>query len=95
MGTPVRRQQAVDQCLKPVGFLDDDLGIFAQLFQVPFRQFQLEQLGGAADATQRIFDLMREVAYQFLVGLALVDQAFFPVKLELLDIFAQLEQQSR
>ena len=87
----VRRQQAVDQRLQPVRFLDDDLGVLAQLDQVDRRQLQFEQLGGAADAAQRVLDLVRQVADQFLVDLALVEDALLAVELELLDVLAQLD----
>ena len=39
----------------------------------------LQQLRRAADAAQRVLDLVRQVADQFLVGLGLVDQALFAV----------------
>ena len=63
----VRRQQAIDQRLQAVGLLDDHLRVFAQL---PVRvELEFEQLRRAADAAQRILDLVREVADQFAVGL--------------------------
>ncbi len=39
------------------------------------RQFVLQQLGGAADAAERILDFVRQVADQLAVGLLLLDQA--------------------
>ena len=39
----------------------------------------LQQLRRAANAAQRVLDLVREVADQFLVGLRLVEQALFAV----------------
>jgi hypothetical protein len=88
----VRRQQTLDQRLQPVGFLDDDLGVFAQLLELAFGQFEFEQLRRAANPAERILDLMREIADQLLVRLALIEDAFFAVELELLDIFAQFDQ---
>ena len=89
--TAVRRQQAVDQGLQAVGFLDDDLRVFAQRVQVGVRQLQFEQLRRAADAAQRVLDLVRQVADQFLVGLALVEDALLAVELQLLHVLAQLD----
>ena len=71
-GPAVRRQQAVDQRLQAVGLLDDDLGVFAQRPRA--RQLQLQQLRRAADAAERVLDLVRQVADQLLVGLRLVEQ---------------------
>ena len=56
------------------------------------RQFQLQQLGRAADAAQRVLDFMRQVADQLLVDLALVEYALLAVEFELLHVFAQLDQ---
>ena len=39
----------------------------------------LQQLRRAADAAQRVLDLVRQVADEFLVGLGLVDQALLAV----------------
>ena len=72
----VRRQQAVDQRLQPVGLVDDDLGVFLQVLGL---DFHLQQLRRAADAAQRVLDLVGQVADQFLVGLRLVDQPLFAV----------------
>ena len=47
----------VDQRREPVGFADDDAGVFAQVLV----QFALEQLRGAAQAAERILDLVREL----------------------------------
>jgi hypothetical protein len=43
-----------------------------------------QQLRRAADAAQRVLDLVRQVADQLLVGLRLVDQALFAVLARLL-----------
>ena len=66
---PVRRQQPVDQRLQPVGLADDHLRVFDQLRPV---ELALEQLRRAADAAQRILDLVREAADQLAVGLLLL-----------------------
>jgi hypothetical protein len=55
------------------------------------RQLELEQLGRAADAAERVLDLVRQVADQFLVGLALVEDALLAVELQLLHVLAQLD----
>ena len=59
--------------------------------QVHRRQLEFEQLGRAADAAQRVLDFVRQVADQFLVDLALVEDALLAVELELLDVLAQLD----
>ena len=71
---PVRRQQPVHQRLQAVGFLDDHLRVFVQPGAL---ELAFEQLRGAADAAQRILDLVREIADQLAVGLALVEHALF------------------
>ena len=77
----VRREQAVHQRLQPVGLLDDDLRVFAQLGSV---ELALEQLRRAAQAAQRVLDLVREVADQLAVGLLLVDQPLLARQAQLL-----------
>jgi hypothetical protein len=47
-------------------------------------QFHLQQLGRAPNAAQRVLDLVREVADEFLVGLGLVDQPLFALLARLL-----------
>ncbi len=74
-GHTMRRQQALHQRLQAVGFLDDDLRVFAQGFA---RQLVLQQLRRAADAAERVLDFMREVAQQFTVGLLLQARLFQP-----------------
>jgi hypothetical protein len=68
---PMRRKQALHQVLQAVGFLDDDLGVFAQAGIV---EFVLEQLRRTANAAQRILDFVRQVADQLAVGLLLLEQ---------------------
>ena len=75
-GPAVRRQQAVHQRLQAIGLVDDDLGVFLQVARL---DLHLQQLRRAADAAQRILDLVREVADQLLVGLRLVDQPLFAI----------------
>ncbi|MNH82268.1 hypothetical protein D3C73_346490 [compost metagenome] len=64
----VRAEHAVDQIAQAVGFFNDHVGVIAQTF---FRQFAGQQLRGAADATERILDLVSEAAYQHLAGFLL------------------------
>ncbi len=90
--TAMRCQQAIDQRLQAIGFLDDHLRVFAQVLQALPRQFKLQQLRRAADATERILDLVRQIADQLLVGLRLVEDALFAIELDLLHILAQLDQ---
>ena len=80
MRPAVRRQQPVHQRLQPIGLVDDDLGVFLQVARL---DLHLQQLGRAADAAQRILDLVRQVADQLLVGLGLVDQPLLAVLLGL------------
>src|SRR5690606_3795047 len=68
MRPAVRLQQTIHQHLQAVGFLDDDLRVFAQMLQIPSRQLELQQLRRPPDTAQRILDLMRQIAYQLLVG---------------------------
>ena len=75
MRMAVRRQQAVNQRLQTVGFMNDDLGVFSQLFV----NVHLQELRRTANAAQRILDLVRQIADQFLVGLRLVNQPLFAV----------------
>ena len=62
----VRREQPVHQRLQAVGFLDDHLRVLVQLRPL---ELALEQLRRAADAAERILDLVREVADQLAVRL--------------------------
>ena len=73
---PMRREQAVDQALQAVGFVDDDLGVLGQFAGF---DFHLQQLRCAADTAQRVFDFVRQISHQLLVGLRLLCQALFAV----------------
>ncbi len=55
-------------------------------------QFELEQLRRAADAAERVLDLVREVADQLLVDRGQVVDAFFAVGAQLLLVLEQFEQ---
>src|SRR4051794_41220575 len=68
----MRRQHAIHQPLQPVGFLDDHLGVFAQLRLL---ELALEELCRPSQAAERILDLVREVADQLAVRLLLEHQA--------------------
>ena len=87
---PVRRQQPVDQRLQAVGLADDHLRVLEQLRPV---ELALEQLRRAADAAQRILDLVREAADQVAVRLLLLEQALLARDLQLLVDVAELDQQ--
>ena len=87
----MRGQQTLHQVLQPVGFVDDDLGIFAELRVV---EFAFEQLRRTADAAERILDLVRQIADQFAVGLLLFEQALLARSLNLLVDRPQFEQQA-
>jgi hypothetical protein len=70
-----RAKQSVYERRKAIGFADDDAGVFPQLvaFKLPF-----EELRRAAQATERIFDLVRELA-DHLPARAMLDyQSVFP-----------------
>ena len=88
----MRREQPVDERLQPVRLADDHLRVFAQLRPV---ELALEQLRGAADAAQRILDLVREAADQFAVRLLLLQQPLLARDLQLLVDVPELEQQRR
>ena len=55
---PRRADHRVDQRREPVGLADDDAGVFAQVFV----QLAFQQLRGAAQAAERILDLVRQLA---------------------------------
>ena len=76
MRLAVRREQPVDERLQAVGLLDDDLRVLGQRARL---DFHLQQLRCAADAAERVFDFMREVADQLLVGLRLIERALLAI----------------
>jgi hypothetical protein len=86
----VRSQHAVHQRLQPVGFLDDDLRVLAQLR--PF-QLALEELRRAAQAAERVLDLVREIADQLAVRLLAGHDALLAREAQLLLDRAQLREQ--
>src|SRR5438552_3196093 len=69
---PVWRDHAVHQARQAIGFLYDDLRVFAQLRLVG-RAFQ--QLRRASQPAQRILDLVGQIADQLAVRLLLENQA--------------------
>ncbi|OPZ04581.1 MAG: hypothetical protein BWZ09_01707 [Alphaproteobacteria bacterium ADurb.BinA305] len=87
----MRTQQAVHQVLQAVGLGDDDVGEFAQLRVV---ELVLQQLGRAADAAERVLDLVREVADELAVGLLLVQQLLLARDAQLRVDRAEFEQQA-
>src|SRR5258708_29194873 len=86
----MRREHPVHQPLQAIGFLDDDLRVFAQLGLI---ELALEQLRRAAQAAQRILDFVREIADQLAVGLLLEHQALLARVAQLLLDRAQLREQ--
>ena len=52
-------EHGIEQIGEPVRFADDDARVFAQR---RIQEFALEQLRGAAQAAERIFDFVRELA---------------------------------
>ena len=91
-GRPVRGQHAVHQCLQPVGLGDYHARVFAFFAR---SQLGFQQLRRSADASERIFDLVRQVAHQPAVGLAQVELPLLPAQLQLLLDGGELEQQRR
>ena len=61
---------------QPVGFLDDDFGVVLQVF---FRQLAGQQLRRAANAAQRVLDLVGQAAHQHLGGFLLGQLGLFLV----------------
>ena len=88
----VRREQAIEQHLQAVGFLDDDLGVFAQLGAF---ELALQQLRRPAQTPQRISDLVREIADELAVCLLLIHLPLLARELELLIHRAKLDQKAR
>ena len=71
MRLAVRRQQAIDQRLQAIGLVDDDLRVLGQRARL---DVHLEQLRRAANAAERVLDLVREIADQLLGGLCLLER---------------------
>jgi hypothetical protein len=63
----VRRQQPVDQRLQAVGLVDDDVGVLGAAHKPARGRLHGQQLRRAADAAQRVLDLVRQVAQQLLL----------------------------
>ena len=89
---PARREEAIHQRLQAVGLLHDHLREFAQLRCI---ELALEQLRRAADAAERILDLVREVADELAVGLLLLEHLRLARDLELLLDLAEFHHQPR
>ena len=81
MGLAVRCQQPVDQRLQAIGLVDDDLRVFDQGARL---DVHLEQLRRAANAAERILDLVREIADQLLGRLRLLEGALLALLARLL-----------
>ena len=69
----MRRQEPIDQRLQPVRLADDHLRVFDQRRAI---QLALEKLRGAADAAERILDLVGETPNELAVRLLLFEQSF-------------------
>src|SRR5439155_4482983 len=78
--------------LQAIGFLDDDLRVFAQLRLV---ELAFQELRGAAQPAQRILDLVGEIADQLAVRLLLENQALFARVAQLLFDRAQFGEQPK
>ena len=87
----VRRQQPVHEELQAVGFLHDDLRVLVQRGPL---ELAVEQLRRAAYAAERVLDLVREIADQLAVRLALVEHALFARDPELLLDVPELDQET-
>ncbi len=87
---PVRREQPVDERLQAVGLVDDHLRVLGELRPV---ELALEELRRAADAAERVLDLVREAADQLAIGLLLLELAFLARDLQLLVDLAELQHQ--
>ena len=68
---------AIDQIPQPIGFVNDDLGVF---FQSLFFQLSLQQLGGAAQSAKGVLDFMRESSHDGTVRSLPIEKAFFSGK---------------
>jgi hypothetical protein len=77
--------------LQAVGFLDDHLRVFPQLRAL---ELALQQLRRAAQAAERVLDLVREVADQLAVRLLLRLDARLALDAQLLLDRAQLGEQA-
>jgi hypothetical protein len=65
----VRREQAIHQRLQAIRLADDHLRVLDELRPV---ELALEQLRGAANAAERILDLVREAADELPIRLLLL-----------------------
>ncbi len=88
----MRLEQAVDQRLQPVRFLDDDLRVLAQLVALTLAQFEFEQLRRAANPAERILDFVREIADQLFVDGREVVDALLAVAAQMPLVLEQFEQ---
>ena len=69
-------EQRVDQPGQPVGLADDDVGVLSQLVA---DQLPVEQLRGAAQAAERILDLVGELANHLPSGTVLDEQRILAI----------------
>ena len=89
VGSRLRRQQAVDERLQAVGLADDHLRVLGRAAARSSSRF--EELRRAADAAQRVLDLVREAADQVAVRLLLLEQPLLARDLQLLVDVAELD----
>jgi hypothetical protein len=85
----VRRKQPIHQELQPIRLFHDDLRVLVQSRTL---ELAVEQLRRTAYATERILDLVREIADQLAIRFALVEHALLARDLELLIRVAEFEE---
>jgi len=83
-------EQGIDQLLQPVGLGHDHPRVVAQLGIV---DLGVQQLGGAAEATERILDLMCQSAHDGPARLLLGQQIFFPGDPQMAVLLVEFEHQ--
>ena len=84
-------EHGVEQVGEPIGFADDDARVFAQR---RIEQLALEQLRGAAQAAQRVLDLVRELANHETAAAELREQRVLAREPPMLRDVLDLEQQT-
>ncbi|MNN15572.1 hypothetical protein D3C81_1286800 [compost metagenome] len=86
----VGAEHAVHQVTQAVGLLDDHVGV---VLEARLRQLAGQQLGGTADAAQRVLDLVGQAAHQQAGGLLLGQLRFLLADAQQAVARVQLEQQ--
>jgi hypothetical protein len=83
-------QQCVDETGESIRLADDHVGVLGELLVVELAR---EQLRGAPDATQRVFDLVGELADHLPPGAMLDKQRVFAADLRAPRYVGQLDEQ--